>query len=382
MANDKQQRERSWFCVFNNPQDHMEELRDKTPQEICEYMGHKWQEINNTNSPCAIAYCISKDGLHHLHMVLENPNKVGFNTVKGFCNGAHIEATKGNKKQAEDYIHKRPPYEEKGEIVEHIFKLGEIQGAQGRRNELAEIDELLAQGKTPNEIFEICGLSSMRYEKIIKGAFFRHKCKEIGRVREVTINWHLGDSGTGKSHSYSIDERSDDEIYFITGPSLNTSGVFDNYYGQKVLYIDELKPGHITFGKMLVLLDKYRTPLSCRYCDGFQLWEEINITSVYTPQELYKKMFDGSNDDEKKTDMVEQLNRINTIVYHFCTDDDNIYIDNPRAYKGHKNYHTFEMPYSEFISREDLKRKALANVGAIEQGDFCNKQQDLCEFFR
>lgn len=385
MAKDKQARERSWFCVLNNPQEHIKELKDMLPEDITKYMCEEWQKQNGINSPCCVAYCISKDGLHHLHMVLENPNKVGFEKVKEFCHCAHIEATKGNKRQAEDYIHKRGAWEEKGEKIVHIFALGEIQGAQGRRNELAEIDDLLAQGKTPSEIFDECGLYSMRYEKIIKSAFYRLKCKEVGRVRDVQINWHLGDSGTGKSHSFAIDTRSDDEIYFISGPQLQTTGAFDDYYGQKVLFIDELKPGHITFGKMLVLLDKYRTPLSCRYCDGYQLWEEVNITSVYTPQELYKKMFDGSADDEKKTDMIEQLNRINTIIYHFCIDDDKIYIENPRAYKGHKNYCTFEMPYSDFIDREDLKAKALASVGATSQGAFINPSdqdgQDLFQYF-
>ena len=93
----------------------------------------------------------------------------------------------------------------------------------------------------------------------------------------------------------------------------------------------------------------------------------------------------GAADDEKKTDMIEQLNRINTIIYHFCIDDDKVYIENPRAYKGHKNYCTFEMPYSDFIDREDLKAKALASVGATSQGAFINPPdqdgQDLFQYF-
>lgn len=377
MAKDKQQRERSWFITFNNPIEHIPELKDKSPEEICKYFCTGWQKAHGEDAPVAVAYCRSANGLVHCHMVLEKALKVGFEQVKEFCHGAHIEATRGTKKQAEDYIHKRGCFQEKGEKILGFFQIGEIMGAQGRRNELTEIDDLLAQGKTPNEIFDICGLDSMRYEKIIKSAFYRLKCKEVGRAREVDVIWHLGDSGSGKSFTYQSDPRTDDQIYLVTGANLSTSGAFDNYYGQEVLYIDELKPGHIAFGKLLNLLDVYRVPLSCRYCDGYQLWKEVNITSVYTPQELYKKMID---DSEQSTDIIEQLNRIKKITFHFCTDDDNCYIDNPRAFEGHKNYHTFTMNYYEFVSREDLKKKALNSVGAHIKGDKPDGL-DLFEFF-
>lgn len=379
MAKDATQRERSWFCVYNNPEDHMSELVGMSEEDICKLIATKWITENGDNSSVAVCYCLSAEGLRHLHLVLENPNKVSFDRVRAFLPGMHIEATKGTKKQAEDYIYKRGAFEEKGERILYTHVIGNIVGAQGKRNELDAIDDMIHDGKTPGQIFDALGLASMRYEKIIKSAFFRERCKSVGRARQVNIIWHLGDSGSGKSHCYEVDTRSDDEIYFITGEQLNTSGVFDNYYGQEMLFIDELKPGCVKFGKLLTMLDVYRTPISCRYCDGFQLWREVNITSVYTPEELYQKMFDSS-DDSKKVDIIEQLNRINTITYHFCLDDNNIFIDNPRAYKGHKNYHEFSMPYCDFISREDIKKRALATVGGlIADGSFTQKTLD--EFF-
>ena len=59
---------RSWFCVFNNPDKHGYE---GTPQEVCEKLMGEWVGDSGTRSG-AWAYCISAEGLHHLHMVLED----------------------------------------------------------------------------------------------------------------------------------------------------------------------------------------------------------------------------------------------------------------------------------------------------------------------
>lgn len=59
---------RSWFCVANNPQEHG---YIGTPEEIAERIADDWVKDNPQRS-CAIAYCISADGLHHLHKVLED----------------------------------------------------------------------------------------------------------------------------------------------------------------------------------------------------------------------------------------------------------------------------------------------------------------------
>lgn len=380
MAKDKEERNRSWFCVWNNPKEHREEFQSKTPEEICFVLCDEWQKKYGDNCACAVAYCISKDGLEHIHSVLENPNKVSFSKVREFFgNTGHIDPTRGTKKQAEDYINKRGAFEEKGEKILAIVTRGEIQGAQGRRNELEEIDNLIAEGKTPTEIFEICGLMSRRYEDIIKKAYFAKRCKETPRARDVEIYWHLGDSGSGKSYCYASDNRPDDDIILIHSKDFGHSGLWDNYYGQSVLYMDELKPGSCSFSWLLGILDVYRTPLKARYADGFQLWTEVNITSVFTPEEIYRQMIEKA-DGNSKVDVIEQLHRIKKLTFHFVTDENNVYVENPRGYTGKKNYHSFTIDYKDFISREDLKKKALASVGALEcYGGLV--QQDLSEFF-
>ena len=81
---------RSWFCVANNPQEHG---YIGTPEEIAERIADDWVKDNPQRS-CAIAYCISADGLHHLHKVLEDVKNMRFSAVKKVFPSMHMEPTK------------------------------------------------------------------------------------------------------------------------------------------------------------------------------------------------------------------------------------------------------------------------------------------------
>ena len=95
---------KSWFAVFNNPQQHG---YDGEPSEVIDRLISEWISNNPTRS-CAMTFCVSADGLPHVHMVLEDVKAMRFSTIKKtFAVGAHFEATKGSKEQAEDYINKR-----------------------------------------------------------------------------------------------------------------------------------------------------------------------------------------------------------------------------------------------------------------------------------
>ena len=89
----------SWFAMLANPADHG---YTGTPQEICERLRDEWIQDSTTRTG-AWACCISAEGLHHVHMVLEDAVAMRFSAIKkSYAIGAHLEATKGTKKQAED----------------------------------------------------------------------------------------------------------------------------------------------------------------------------------------------------------------------------------------------------------------------------------------
>jgi hypothetical protein len=305
MANDVS---KSWFCVFNNPAEHGYEGE---PEEVCNRLRDEWCSGSETRSG-AWVYCVSAAGLHHIHMVLEDTVTMRFSAIKAsYAKGMHFEPTKGNKKQVEDYINKKGAFEEKGEEIICSVVHGEIKGRQGKRNDLTKIYELISEGLTISEILEI-DASFFRYRNLIKEMYFLQVDKNTPIVRPVNVYWHTGETGSGKSFSrvQLAQEIGEDNIYFLTTFG---SGAFDNYCGQKVLWIEDYR-GEFPFSMFLRLLDVYKCEVPARYSNVKALWSEVHITSVLTPMQAYP-------DKVNSTDSIKQLlRRITSVIYHYKSD--------------------------------------------------------------
>lgn len=327
---------KSWFAVFNNPQDHG---YDGEPQDVLKRLVQRWIEGHPTRS-CAMTYCESAEGLRHVHMVLEDEKAMRFSMIQKVFLGVHLESTKGSKEQAEDYINKRGKWQEKGESILAKDGFGVIKGCQGKSRDLDVIEELINQGKTPSEIMSV-SLRYRLYEKEIKSAYFAKRKAETPFVRDVKVIWHVGASGSGKSYSCSkvMESFGEDNVYFV---SQYGNGFMDDYGGQKVLFMDEFRGG-IRYSELLAMLDNYKTQIHARYSDVYALWTEVHITSVFPPDALYSKMVE----EHKDIDTFQQLKRrINTIVYHW---------------RGKDNFFSYEMDMESYTDYDDLKRIALSS---------------------
>ena len=175
---------KSWFAVLNNPADHG---YTGTPAEVCNRLREEWT-ANSSSRAGAWAYCISAEGLHHIHMVLEDKVSLRFSKIKkSYAEGMHFEATRGNKDQAEDYINKRGQFAEKGERVLYLCRAGEIKAAQGKRSDIEEIAAMLEEGKTPAEIMSV-DFAYRRYERMIRSAYFDRRKRDTPPKREVKVH--------------------------------------------------------------------------------------------------------------------------------------------------------------------------------------------------
>lgn len=320
---------KSWFCVFNNPEEHG---YTGSPDEILEKLRDEWINDSPTRTG-AWTYCISADGLRHVHMVLEDQKAMRFSAIKkSYAVGMHFEPTKGSKDDAENYINKRGKYAEKGEKVLTVVKYGEIKGAQGSRRDLEVIEELINKGYTPAQIFE-SSFSFIRYEKLVRSAYWQKKLKDTPARREVIVYWHVGESGTGKSYTYLdlIDKYGRDRVYMVSDYD---SGFLDSYEAEPVLFLDEYR-GQLRYATLLSVLGGYTTQIHCRYKNVYMIWNEVHITSVKTPEEVYQNLI--ADDSEQKIDTYEQLRRrINYIVYHW---------------KDCSGFHECQIPMNEFQGR-------------------------------
>ncbi len=331
---DDKEKSRSWFCVWNNPQEVFTDFAED-PASMADHALDMWIEDSNTRTG-AVAYCISAEGLIHFHMVLEDSNMARFSAIKKIYPKAHIEPTKGRKEQAEDYIQKKGKYAEKGEEVIYIARFGEIKGRQGQRKDFEAIEDFLENGLTPSQIMSK-SFSYRRYEKMIKSAFFAKRREETPFIREVEVVWHVGPSGSGKTYTVQnlMDQYGRGEVYIITDYE---SGGFDNYCGQRILFLEEFR-GQYRYSFLLNLLDKYMYEFHSRYSNVVGLWSQVHITSILPPESTYQKMV-----QDRQLDPMDQLKRrIHKIVYHW---------------KDGNEYKTYEMPMTEYVNLDDLRCKA------------------------
>lgn len=297
---------KSWFLTFGNPEEHGYK---GTPEEICCQMRDEFIGNSETRSG-AWAYCISANGFHHVHMVLEDCKAMRFSYIKNnFYKGANIQETKGSKKQAMDYINKRGVFAEKGETIEFIVYHGEILGNQGKRRDLEDIYKRLETGETPTEIFETTPTAYARKD-VIRQMFYDIRSRNTPIVRKMNVIWHTGRSGSGKSYERVLlcDKYGEDSIYYLTAFN---SGAFDLYNGEKILWIEDFR-GEFKLQELLRLLDVYKAQVPARFNNVKALWEEVHITSVLTPQQCYEA---ACKDEYDRIDQL--LRRITSICYHF-----------------------------------------------------------------
>lgn len=347
---------RSWFAVLPYP----EKYYKGSPEEIIEQMQKEWIGDNPLKKG-HWAYCISKDGLPHVHMVLENSVSMRFSAVKKAYPKAHLEETKGSRKQVIAYIKKLPPFDEKGEQVICFTSYGNIEGNKrfilSNMNEtLNKIEELVEDGMTPNQIMAE-DIRLRKEETLIRKAYFAKRYRETPPYRDIKVVWHVGGSGEGKSYSY-IDlccRYGDDKVYFFSDYANKGVGGFDGYCGEEILFIDELKKSSLPYELLLLILQGYRSQIHCRYANCYALWKEVHITSIYPPEEIYKSVV---NDEDRGIDTVKQLlRRINTFIYH---------------YKDGEEYKSFELDGKQYVNYEELKYLASEKDGFCEIFDSDN----------
>lgn len=333
MARDTQSKKHQ--ITINNPLN-----RGFTHEEIQRILG----EYRSVEYYC-LADEVGENGTPHTHIYLVTKSPIRFSTLKKRFEDAHIEVARGTHAENRAYVAKSGEkwaekaatsvpgtFEEWGELPEDR--------QPGERSDLTIIGELIAAGLTPNQIMNM-NFAWRRYEKMIRSGYFAKRRDETPTVREVKVHYLVGESGSGKSYTYTTlcEEQGEEAVFFLTDYD---GGGFDNYNGEPILFMDEYK-GQFRFGHFLVLTDKYKSQVHARYQNAVSLWSEIYITSVFPPEELYKKMVE---EDKQGRDKQQQLlRRITDITY--C------YKSEAGAYKKHT------IPMSEYEGYDKLKAQAL-----------------------
>lgn len=345
-------RNRSWIAtvqIKNMQSLGLSEEEYMNPEYLADVLSATWNESGKGRT-CAVAICESADGCYHAHMALYG-NTTTLKKVATILHNSHIEPQLAGKKELTAYILKEGKYEEKGEKILFVKDIEAIQDVKGKRNDLDAIEEMLIQGKTPQAILDT-NFSFYRYEKMILRAYIDMRIKEAPIKQDVHCEYHVGESGTGKTYYYKVlcEEQGEDNIYPLTDYDNNASGGMDNYLkigAPPILFMDEFKGFGISYEKLLVMLNGYsRMQTHSRYSNTYNLWKTVIITSVYPPEVIYQNMV--ASDNRNLDSYTQLLRRISRVVYHYIEDGE---------------YKTYSVEGKDYTNYEDLRNKALGKDG-------------------
>lgn len=96
------------------------------------------------------------------------------------------------------------------------------------------------------------------------------------------------------------------------------------------------------------MTDCYKSQVHARYANIVAVWSEVYITSVFPPEELYKKMVEESAWGQDKQQQL--LRRISDITYCFVD--------------AAGEYQRYTIPMSEYVDYAELKNAAFEHTGA------------------
>lgn len=195
-------------------------------------------------------------------------------TLKAVCKmfkGRHIEICNGTAGENLIYCSKEKLLWEYG-----------IRPAQGTRNDIKQLHDLIREKKSDEEIFNNFPNAFIKYHKGIDRArtIFENNTRRNWEM-EVRIYW--GEPGTGKTRS-AIEE-------FPDAYCKMKGKWWDHYKGEKCVIIDDFDPSNcfdFTFDFYLKLLDRY--PLLIEYKGGSREFSSkvIIFTSNFNPDEWFE----------------------------------------------------------------------------------------------
>lgn len=254
------------------------------------------------------AICRTADGLYHIHDVVTYDKAKRRNAVSKEYGNCHVEEMRGTKEQADDYVNKRGKFEEKGEDVLVVFgDKTKIQNNRGIRTDLDDFDRavfegfgLMHKGFNLNN-YIVSNASTEREMRLLERRFPRLLQMIQPSWRNIKVIYVEGASGSGKSRG--VYKRYESGDVFRASVANKTNFPFNGYQGEKILWLDELRPGVFGHGELMELLDGYKLNVDVKYGQMPAMWTTVIITSIYPYESWYKNGIsfeDGRKEFERR----------------------------------------------------------------------------------
>lgn len=336
----RKHKSRKWLITINNPQD-----KNISFEKIKEIIKSKYQNI--------IYFCYCQEigrETHtvHIHIFLYSKSPLSGNSLIKTFQGCHLDPANGTCEQNRAYIYKIGKWEntekEDTRIEGMQFESGECPVEKpGRRSDLEELKNLLLEGKTNGEIYNI-NASYMRYastlDRVRQDLIYT---KYKNEPRFVEVEYVHGKTGTGKTRTI-MEKYGYANVYRVT----DYTHPFDGYEGQDVIIFEEFRSS-LKIQDMLNYLDIYPVVLPCRYNNKQACFHKIYICTNWTLDQQYESV-----QQEYKETWNAFLRRIHTIRDY---EDDGIYYYKQGIDEyGEINYFTEDgQKYLEYKKGENRK---------------------------
>lgn len=256
-------------------------------------------------------------GTNHVHIWICSKNAIDERVIKDRYPGFHIDVVKSSDTaEIEAYLAKTGKHEGKGTQLCKPVSWGKFfctNKGDAAPKLYQELEKYVKLGMTPKQIILNDPRFSM-HEQMVQSYFGAYRQSEIRPIRDIKTIYHTGEVGSGKSYTYVLlcEEYGEENVYLFNGSS-STHGGFDEYECEKYLVLDEMRPDTFRVQELLTLLDGYKRRLPARYKNKYAAWEEVHITTVIPPEEL----FEGMRRSGRSDSFEQLLRRIDSIVYHY-----------------------------------------------------------------
>lgn len=236
---------------------------------------------------------IGESGTKHIQGYAEFNSGKRLITLKKANGCIHWEICKGNQEQNIAYCSKDSITWEDGD-----------KGNQGCRSDLDELKSVIDSGVSMLSLAEDNFSSFVRYHKgLEKYQYMRQQAEASSKLREVTVEYWWGDTGTGKTYTAFTEN---------PGSFMVSEGVtgfwWTGYNGQETIIMDEFR-GNIPACQLLRILDIYPVQFSIH---GGYVWcnaKKFIITSNVDFEDLYQGV-----DPRTKAALRRRITNIRTFV--------------------------------------------------------------------
>jgi len=261
---------KSFIYVINNPAYDKEEVDGRWPMiatDVVQFLTHVREVAPTTGTP-------HMQGVGRMKKTTR-PNAIAGHLTTFFGQPTHVEKMLGTYDQALEYTRKS------GGVAETWGDLPK-KGTKKKSSMDAVRDTIRSNPEMGTAslqalLYEDHFGTYVRYQRNIDQ--FIERSRRSFACRDVTVEWHYGATGTGKTHGIPRDSDS-----YWKPPEAKW---FPGYTGQPTLVLDEFRKNWFTFSYMLRLLDVY--PMQVEIKGGYVQLDatKIIITCPYHPRDLY-----------------------------------------------------------------------------------------------